>query len=124
MSDALYNVPDIAFGGGVANNPFADLAEIFAGIESIGYTTTALRAWRIHRLLEKRQLNGQDSTTDATSTEKSDEQTTTGDKKLIKLGKEVHGPEDAMIINRDQVQFYENLKSDGEVAKLIDQYKQ
>ena len=66
----------------------------------------------------------QDSTTDATSTEKSDEQTTTGDKKLIKLGKEVHGPEDAMIINRDQVTMYENLKSDSEVTKLITQYKE
>ena len=59
MSDTLSSVPDIAFGSGVANNPFADLAEIFAGIESIGYTTTALRAWRIHRLLENRQSNGQ-----------------------------------------------------------------
>lgn len=66
----------------------------------------------------------QDSTTDATSTEKSDDQTTTGDKKLIKLGKEVHGPEDAMIINRDQVTMYENLKSDSEVTKLITQYKE
>lgn len=66
----------------------------------------------------------QDSTTDATSTEKSDEQTTTGDKKLIKLGKEVHGPEDAMIINRDQVTMYENLKTDSEVTKLITQYKE
>ena len=66
----------------------------------------------------------QDSTTDATSTEKSDEQTTTGDKKLIKLGKEVHGPEDAMIINRDQVTMYENLKTDSEVVKLITQYKE
>lgn len=66
----------------------------------------------------------QDSTADATSTEKSDEQTTTGDKKLIKLGKEVHGPEDAMIINRDHVTMYENLKTDSEVVKLITQYKE
>ena len=63
--------------------------------------------------------------TDADAAKSKDpQQTTSSDMKLIKLGKEVHGPEDAMIINRDQVQFYENLKSDGEVAKLIDQYKQ
>lgn len=63
--------------------------------------------------------------TDANAAKSKDpQQTTSSDMKLIKLGKEVHGPEDAMIINRDQVQFYENLKSDGEVAKLISQYKE
>ncbi len=58
------------------------------------------------------------------STSKDPQQTTSNDLKLIKLCKEVHGPEDSMIINRDQVQFYENLKSDSEVVKLINQYKQ
>ncbi len=42
---------------------------------------------------------------------------------LIKLGEEVHGPEDAMIINRDQVLFYENLKPGGKVSQLIQNYK-
>lgn len=46
------------------------------------------------------------------------------DVQLIKLGNEVHGPEDTMIISRDQVLFYENLKSDGKVAQTISQYKQ
>lgn len=65
----------------------------------------------------------QDSSAEVTTTSKEDK-TADGDKKLIKLGKEVHGPEDAMVINRDQVTMYENLKSDGEVAKLINQYKE
>lgn len=43
---------------------------------------------------------------------------------LIKLGNEVHGPEDEMIIARDQMLFYENLKADGKVAQTIAQYKQ
>ena len=43
--------------------------------------------------------------------------------RLIKLGEEVHGPEDAMVINRDQVLFFENLKSDGNVSQLIENYK-
>jgi hypothetical protein len=38
---------------------------------------------------------------------------------LIKLGCELHGPEDQMVINRDQVTFWENLGSDGQVAKTI-----
>lgn len=42
---------------------------------------------------------------------------------LIKLGNEIHGPDDAMIISRDQVLFYENLKSDGKVTQSIQQYK-
>lgn len=46
-----------------------------------------------------------------------------GGMQLIKLGEEVHGPEDAMIINRDQVLFYENLKPSGRVSQLIQNYK-
>lgn len=42
---------------------------------------------------------------------------------LIKLGNEIHGPEDAMIISKDQVLFYENLKPDGKVAQSISKYK-
>lgn len=41
---------------------------------------------------------------------------------LIKLGDEIHGPEDEMIISKDQVLFYENLKPDGKVSSTIDQY--
>lgn len=41
---------------------------------------------------------------------------------LHKLGEEVHGPEDVMYIERSKVDFWENLKTDGEVAKAIDEY--
>ncbi|HEX7484397.1 MAG TPA: hypothetical protein VF281_04590 [Candidatus Saccharimonadales bacterium] len=53
------------------------------------------------------------------------QQTTTDQSnvQLIKLGEEIHGPEDQMVIVKDQVLFYENLKADGKVAKSIDQYK-
>jgi flagellar basal body-associated protein FliL len=43
---------------------------------------------------------------------------------LVKLGCELHGPVDKMIINREQVTFWENLKSDGQVAKAISQWAQ
>lgn len=42
---------------------------------------------------------------------------------LVKLGCEVHGPQDGMVINQDQVLFWENLKSDGQVAKGIAEIK-
>lgn len=38
---------------------------------------------------------------------------------LVKLGCELHGPVDQMIVNRDQVTFWENLKGDGQVANAI-----
>lgn len=43
---------------------------------------------------------------------------------LVKLGCELHGPTDRMIINRDQVTFWENLKTDGQVTKAITQWLQ
>lgn len=64
------------------------------------------------------QSNSSDGATDSTKT------TNNANMQLIKLGDEVHGPEDAMVINRDQMLFFENLKSDGKVAQLIQQYSQ
>lgn len=43
---------------------------------------------------------------------------------LVKLGNELHGPADAMEINRQQVLFIENLKSSGQVAQAISKYQQ
>ena len=42
---------------------------------------------------------------------------------LVKLGCELHGPQDQMLINREQVVFWENLKDDGQVAKAVEEYK-
>lgn len=43
---------------------------------------------------------------------------------LVKLGTgEPHGPKDKMIINQDQVLFWENLTSDSPVVKAIQQGK-
>lgn len=43
---------------------------------------------------------------------------------LVKLGCELHGPQDNMQINREQVIFWENLKDDGQVAKAVKAYKE
>lgn len=45
------------------------------------------------------------------------------DVQLIKLGNEVHGPEDEMIISKDQILFFENLKGNGKVSDSIKQYQ-
>lgn len=61
----------------------------------------------------------------AESTDKETQQTATDQNnvKLIKLGEEIYGPEDAMTISRDQIMLYENLKSDSKVAQAIDKSK-
>jgi hypothetical protein len=61
------------------------------------------------------------STTDSTNPQETADKNSS-DVELIKLGGEIHGPEDSMMISRDQVLFYENLKQDGEVSKTITNY--
>ncbi|OYW85320.1 hypothetical protein B7Z17_02520 [Candidatus Saccharibacteria bacterium 32-49-10] len=48
---------------------------------------------------------------------------TSGGIQLIKLGEEVHGPEDTMFISKDQILYYENLREDSRVSQLIEQNK-
>jgi hypothetical protein len=40
---------------------------------------------------------------------------------LAKLGSELHGPEDVMYVNREQVLFWENIKDDSKVVQAIKQ---
>lgn len=47
----------------------------------------------------------------------------TDDTSLVKLGNELHGPEDRMEINRAHILFIEKLRADGTVAKAISQYR-
>jgi len=42
---------------------------------------------------------------------------------LVKLGNELHGPTDAMYINRSQILFFENLKPDSRVVSAISAYQ-
>jgi hypothetical protein len=52
------------------------------------------------------------------------QQQASGDYTLVKLGcQQIHNPDDRMLINRDQVTFWENLNKDGKVAKSIEEFK-
>lgn len=51
------------------------------------------------------------------------EQQAQQDISLVKLGCELHGPQDQMLINREQVVFWENLKDDSQVATAVEAYK-
>jgi hypothetical protein len=41
---------------------------------------------------------------------------------LIKLGSELHGPEDEMFIEKNEVMFWENMKDDSKVLQSIRDY--
>ena len=61
----------------------------------------------------------QNTTTSATGTT-----TTDGNYSLVKLGcQQIHDPLDEMLINRDQVTFWENLNGSGKVVTSINQFK-
>ena len=42
---------------------------------------------------------------------------------LVKLGNELHGPEDAMRLNRDHILCVEDLKADSQVVTAINDFK-
>ena len=60
-------------------------------------------------------LQTADSTTDAAKKAA----TTANNVSLVKLGCELHAPYDRMVINHDQITFWENLQDDGQVAKAV-----
>jgi hypothetical protein len=60
-------------------------------------------------------LQQQSSGTNATAS--------SGNIQLIKLGCELHKPTDQMVVNRSEVEFWENLQSDGQVATAVKNYQ-
>jgi hypothetical protein len=42
---------------------------------------------------------------------------------LVKLGSELHGPEDQMYIAKDKILFWENMKNDSRVLQSIKEYQ-
>lgn len=61
--------------------------------------------------------------TQNTTTNSSGQTTTDGNYTLVKLGcQQIHYPFDQMIIERDQVSFWENLNDNGKVVQSINQF--
>jgi len=58
-----------------------------------------------------------------TSTQKTSTDSSNSNAQLVKLGNELHGPEDAMQIYRPQILFWENLKPSGKVSQAIAKYQ-
>lgn len=74
------------------------------------------------RLTDIYYLQSQQSATDVGSSD-NPQDSSDGNVQLIKLGEEIHGPEDEMIFSKEHMLFFENLKIDGNVARSISQHK-
>lgn len=61
-------------------------------------------------------------TTASDSNSVQDASNKTNDVQLIKLGNEIHGPEDEMIVDKSQILFFENIKNDSKVTQAITKY--
>lgn len=88
-------------GGQVYFGNIKDLNGKFLSMNNIYYL-------RVNQQVQPNQSNSSSSSNDIS---------------LVKLGCELHGPTDSMVINREQVIFWENLKDDGQVAKAVAEYK-
>jgi competence protein ComGC len=86
----------------------------FGKIQSVNKEYVSLKQIYYLNVNQQVQPNQKSDTTDSSNQSVS----------LVKLGCELHGPTDQMIINRDQVTFWENLKTDGQVTKAITQWVQ
>lgn len=64
------------------------------------------------------EVKSEDSTSEEVDGSETDSQNSI---KLMRVIDGVHGPDDEMIIIKSQILYYENLKADSQVAKLIEQ---
>jgi hypothetical protein len=64
----------------------------------------------------------QTSSTDSTNPQQTST-STAPNVQLIKLGSEIHGPSDEMVISDSQILFFENLQSNGKVSQSITSYQ-
>lgn len=75
-----------------------------------------------YRLTSVYYLQEQATTDTSDPAAKADQAASTATPQLVKLGNELHGPEDAMFFNDTQVLYWENLKPDGKVSKAIEEH--
>jgi hypothetical protein len=88
----------------------------FGKVTNVGKKTITLAdIYYLQVVTKPLQTSAQGSA--ATATDQTQQELT-----LIKLGNELHGPTDKMIINGDQVLLTEKLKNDSRVVQAIDKY--
>ncbi len=101
----------------------------FRGINSDTYQAVFLSNDQVYFGKLDKSLFGSISITDVYYLRSGDNLDSTGEQSvegsstdsinLVKLGGEVHGPEDRIYLNKDSVVFWENLKNTSTVVKTI-----
>ncbi|MFA6428237.1 MAG: hypothetical protein WCW02_01695 [Candidatus Buchananbacteria bacterium] len=89
----------------------------FGKIERVTWNAVVLKDIYYLQLVTRplqRTIEGQASSTAQAQT--------TQEPTLIKLGNELHGPTDQIVISRSQIMFTEFLKTDGRVVQAINDY--
>lgn len=111
---------------------FSKMKAVNIGIDSSKYQAVFFENGQIYfgklqhinsdylKLTDIYYLDSAASSAGASSQQEEDTPAQSNNVQLIKLGSEIHGPEDAMIINRDQLLYFENLKDDGKVVTTIE----
>lgn len=70
------------------------------------------------------QSNTTDTSTDSKNPQQTNGSNTSNSVTITHLGSDqIHDPEDEMVVNKDEVLFFENIKSNGKVAQAIQSYK-
>ena len=90
----------------------ADGQVYFAYASSIRNGVVKLK--EIYYLRAKENIQPSDKTTTPASQ----------DVDLIRLGDELHGPTDEMLINRDRINFIETMKDDSKINQSIKDFKE
>lgn len=88
----------------------------FGKVKALGSKTLTLNDIYYLQVVTKPLQQTQQGTAAAATDQQNQELT------LIKLGSEIHGPSDRMVINRDQIILTEKLKTDSRVVQAILKY--
>ncbi len=76
----------------------------------------------IYYLQQRQQLQQPQVAEEGKKGKETPPQATEPELTLVKLGQELHAPEDRMEINRDHILFIEDLRNDGKVVEAIKRY--
>jgi hypothetical protein len=97
---------------------------VFLTNNQVYFGKVAINGWRDVKITDVfyLQVNKQADVAGSDSLTTTADITATG-VSLNKLGNELHGPKDEMIINREHILFIERLKSDSKVVKAIESYQ-
>jgi hypothetical protein len=91
--------------------------QVYFGKLSFNYKSAMLTD--IYYLQVTQNLQQATSGTTSTSPSTTNNNSTQPKINLVKLGNELHGPQDAMYIERDKILFWENMKDDSKVVQAI-----